>query len=299
MKSGIINILKPPNMTSHDVVNFLRKIFNTKKVGHTGTLDPMAAGVLPICIGNATKISQYLLNDTKKYRCEMILGGNTDTQDRWGNILTTRSVNINEKDIIDVFHSFKGEIAQVPPMYSAIKHKGKKLYELARKGETVERAERKVFIYELDIIRIKNERILFDVLCSKGTYVRTLCEDIGNQLGCGAYMSFLLRTQSGRFTLGDSVTLERLENTCIRQIEEAFLIPMDYPLVYMSKVKIKTKSGKYLLNGNNIYLKNIESYDDLPLGSMVRLYLDDKFIALGKVRNDKDQIYVDIDRVFN
>lgn len=299
MKDGIINILKPPNMTSHDVVNSLRKILNTKKIGHTGTLDPMAAGVLPICIGNATKISQYLLKDRKRYRCEMILGANTDTQDRWGKIMSTHRVDVDEKDIMDTFDAFKGEIAQVPPMYSALKHKGRKLYELARRGETVEREKRKVFIDELDIIRIQGNRILFDVLCSKGTYVRTLCEDIGNQLGCGAYMSFLLRTQSGRFTLEETVTLEDLKNISIQKIEERFFIPMDYPLVYMPKVKIKTTSGKYLLNGNNIYLKNIESYDDLSLGSMVRLYLEDRFIALGTVKNNQDQVYIDIDRVFN
>lgn len=295
---GIINVLKPPNMTSHDVVYFIRRILSIKKVGHTGTLDPMAAGVLPICVGEATKISSYLLNDKKKYRCEMILGYNTDTQDRWGKIINTRKVNVTEKDIYKVFDSFKGEIYQIPPMYSALKHKGKKLYELAREGKEVERQPRKITIYELNIIDISENRILFDVLCSKGTYVRSLCEDIGNALHCGGHMSFLLRTASGKFTLGDTVTLETLKNTSISQIESKYLFSMDYPLVFMPKVNIKEESKKYLLNGNNLYLKNIASHDHLKQNDVVRLYVDNQFIALGKVQLDKN-FYIDVDRVFN
>lgn len=294
---GIINILKPPNMTSHDVVYSIRRILKTKKVGHTGTLDPMAAGVLPICIGSATKISGYLLNDKKKYRCEMILGHNTDTQDRWGKIINTRSVNVTKKDIIDVFHSFKGEIEQIPPMYSALKHKGKKLYELAREGKEIPREPRKIMIYELDIIKIDHNVILFDVLCSKGTYVRTLCDDIGNKLNCGAYMSFLLRTKSGNFKLSDTVTLETLEALSIEEINSNYMFSMDYPLTDMPKVNIKKQSERYLRNGNNIYMKNIASYDSLKKDEMVRLYVENQFIALGMVKKDQE-MYIDIHRVF-
>ncbi|TCO79897.1 tRNA pseudouridine(55) synthase TruB [Marinisporobacter balticus] len=295
---GIINVLKPPNMTSHDVVYFIRRILKTKKVGHTGTLDPMAAGVLPICVGEATKVSQYLLNDKKKYRCEMTLGHNTDTQDRWGKIINTRPVNVIEKDIYDVFESFKGEIYQIPPMYSALKHKGKKLYELAREGKEVERKERKINIYELEIIQISDKQILFDVLCSKGTYIRALCEDVGNKLQCGACMSFLLRTQSGKFTLDDTVTLEELEKASTYEIESKYLFAMEYPLTFMPKVNIKEESKKYLLNGNNLYLKNIASHDDFTHDARVRLYVENQFIGLGKIQSDKD-FYIDVDRVFN
>ncbi len=296
--NGILNILKPPHMTSHDVVNFIRKTCHIKKVGHTGTLDPMAAGVLPICIGQATKISQYLLNDQKKYRCEMTLGYNTDTQDRWGKVTATRPVQVSKSDIIEAFNAFKGEIYQKPPMYSALKHKGKKLYELARQGIEIERKPRKVYIYDCDIIEWHENIILFDVLCSKGTYVRTLCEDIGNKLGCGAYMSFLLRTQSGAFRLEKAITLEKIEALSIDQIEKDYLFPMDYPITYMPKVTIEERYKNYVLNGQDIYLTHMKQHDELILNSMVRIYLNDQFIAFGKVKKNQE-FYIDINRVFN
>ncbi len=295
---GILNILKPPHMTSHDVVAFIRKTFNIKKVGHTGTLDPMASGVLPICLGKATKISQYLLNDKKRYRCEMILGYNTDTQDKWGKKVQARKVECTEKDIIEVFDSFKGEISQVPPMYSALKRDGKKLYELAREGKTIERQSRKIQIYDLKILSIKNNRILFDVFCSKGTYVRTLCEDIGNALNCGAYMSFLLRTQSGKFTISQTVTLETIQNTMLEKIQKDYLFPLDYPLQDMPKVSIKNSFRKYVLNGNRIALNAIEDFEPFTLDSVLRVYVNGKFTALGKVKKAQE-IYIDIDKVFH
>ncbi|KXG75798.1 tRNA pseudouridine(55) synthase TruB [Thermotalea metallivorans] len=294
---GIVNVLKPPKMSSHDVVSFIRKIFNIKKVGHTGTLDPMAAGVLPICLGKATKISQYLLDDVKRYRCEMVLGSNTDTQDRWGTVIQSRPVRVRESDIVEVFHRFQGEILQIPPMYSALKHKGKKLYELAREGKNVEREARKVWIYGLNIIHIDHDRILFDVLCSKGTYVRTLCEDIGNQLNCGAYMSFLIRTASGRFTLEEAVTLETLQSIAPDMLQSRYLYGMDYPFIHMPRIDIKKSSMKYVLNGNDIYEKNIIDGHGLKEGVMVRLYGDHRFVALGRVKKDKE-LYIDIERVF-
>lgn len=295
---GILNILKPPHMTSHDVVAFIRKTFNIKKVGHTGTLDPMASGVLPICLGKATKISQYLLNDKKRYRCEMILGYNTDTQDKWGKKVQARKVECTEKDIIEVFDSFKGEISQVPPMYSALKRDGKKLYELAREGKTIERQSRKIQIYDLKILSIKNNRILFDVFCSKGTYVRTLCEDIGNALNCGAYMSFLLRTQSGKFTISQTVTLETIQNTMLEKIQKDYLFPLDYPLQDMPKVSIKNSFRKYVLNGNRIALNAVEDFEPFNLDSVLRVYVNGKFTALGKVKKAQE-IYIDIDKVFH
>ncbi|MBF8983045.1 tRNA pseudouridine(55) synthase TruB [Lutibacter sp. B2] len=296
--NGIINVLKPPHMTSHDVVGFIRKCLNMKKVGHTGTLDPMASGVLPICIGEATKVSQYLLNDKKKYRCEMTLGKNTDTQDKWGKVINERKINVTKEEIIDAIQSFVGEINQTPPMYSAVRHKGKKLYELARAGEVVERKSRKVYIHHIDILTINDNQILFDVLCSKGTYVRTLCEDIGNKLGCGAYMSFLLRIKSGRFELEETVTIEELQKESHEKIKENYLFPIDYPLGELLRIDVKEASEKYLRNGNNLYPKNIIDEKNLITDTVVRVYLKDEFIALGKVKMDKDW-YIDIDRVFN
>ncbi|AOT68232.1 tRNA pseudouridine(55) synthase TruB [Geosporobacter ferrireducens] len=295
---GIINLLKPPHMTSHDTVGYLRRLLKTKKVGHTGTLDPMAAGVLPICIGNATKVSQFLLNDSKVYRCELTLGYNTDTQDRWGKVIKEGKVDATKDEIIKVFDEFKGEILQKPPMYSALKHQGRKLYELAREGKTVEREARKVTIHELNILDIQSEKILFDVYCSKGTYVRTLCEDIGNRLNAGGHMSFLLRTSSGRFTLKETVTVEQLQELQLEDIEQNHLFPMDYPLLEMPSVHIKSNSIKYLLNGNNMLHKNILRHDPMRENQYVRVYAEQKFMAVGIVKKD-EEFYIDIHRVFN
>ncbi|MBB6216525.1 tRNA pseudouridine55 synthase [Anaerosolibacter carboniphilus] len=295
---GIINILKPPKMTSHDVVYVVRKTLNMKKVGHTGTLDPMAAGVLPVCLGKATRVSQYLMDDMKKYRCEMILGHNTDTLDRWGTVINSRPVTVGEEDIRKAFQQFRGEVLQIPPMYSALKQNGKKLYELAREGKTVDREARKIFIEEIDILRVAGDTILFDVVCSKGTYVRTLCEDIGNYLECGGYMSFLLRTGSGRFNLANAMTLETLQKVETEKIKSEYLFDVDYPLTHMSRIDVRTSSLKYLLNGNHIYRKNMVGNPQLIEDAMVRLYVDNRFIALGRVKRDSD-LYIDIDRVFN
>jgi len=296
--NGIINVLKPPNMTSHDVVNVLRRVLKQKKVGHTGTLDPMAAGILPICIGSATRISQYLMDESKRYRCEMTLGFNTDTQDRWGKIIQSRPVEVKESDIYDVFETFIGDIKQVPPMYSAIKIQGKKLYELARAGIEVERKERAVRILQLEILKINKFSILFDVKCSKGTYVRTLCEDIGNKLNCGGFMNFLLRTESGKFNLENSCTLEELSNNSIETIEQSYLFKTDYPLSHLPRITVREDSGKYLLNGNNILLKNVQETDSFIEGNIVRLYLRDKLVALGEVKIDNEP-FIDIYTVFN
>lgn len=295
---GILNLLKPPHMTSHDVVGYLRRLLKTKKVGHTGTLDPMAAGVLPICIGNATKLSQFLLNDSKSYRCELTLGYNTDTQDRWGKVVKESKIDVTENEIIKVFDKFKGQIFQQPPMYSALKYQGKKLYELAREGKTVEREARKVTVHSLNILGIQNKKILFDVYCSKGTYVRTLCEDIGNRLNTGGHMSFLLRTSSGRFTLKETVTLEQLHVLQPEEIERSYLFPMDYPLLEMPSVHIKPHSIKYLLNGNNMLDKNILRHDPIQENQYVRVYAEQKFMAIGVVKKE-EAFYIDIHRVFN
>ncbi len=186
----IINILKPPNMTSHDVVGRLRRLTRIKRIGHTGTLDPMAAGVLPVCIGKATKIIEYFEQDAKTYRCEMTLGASTDTEDAWGTVLESSDYVPTEEELRATLLSFVGEIDQIPPMYSALKINGKKLYELAREGKIVEREARRRTIHEIIIIRMDLEnKTVLDVKCSKGTYVRTLCHDVGLKLGCYGHMS--------------------------------------------------------------------------------------------------------------
>lgn len=292
---GILNILKPPGMTSHDVVSIVRKKFAMKKVGHTGTLDPNAAGVLPICLGQATKVSKYLLDSDKKYRVELKLGIRTDTEDIYGSILREEAVGSTREEIKEAILGFIGSYNQVPPMYSAIKVKGKRLYELARKGIEVERKARTVTIYNINIIKIGPDRVLFDVLCSKGTYIRTLCKDIGERLGCGGTMAFLLRTQSGDFNLEDAITIEELLEA---EKPEDLLLPLDFPLGHMPRVTVKYKYKKQVLNGGNIFPNYLTRPLDLQLGRELCIYLEEQFVGFGLVAQDKNKNnYIKISRL--
>jgi tRNA pseudouridine55 synthase len=293
--NGIINVLKPSGMTSHDIVNFIRKKLKIKKVGHTGTLDPNAAGVLPICLGKGTKITQYLIDDIKKYRCELTLGMETDTQDKYGTIVNKSDVKVSENKILNVIKSFQGEIKQIPPMYSAVKHKGKKLYELAREGKNIERDPRKVTIYNIDVINIKNNRrILFDVECSKGTYIRTLCNDIGRELGTYGYMSFLLRTRVGNFNLTDTVTIEEIEDLLLHGKLENKILPLDYPLVGYKKIILNESTKNILINGGKVPI-NGDSIDTIK--EKYRVYCGSLFIGIGSILFYKDKKYVKIEKL--
>jgi tRNA pseudouridine55 synthase len=210
----IVNILKPTGMTSHDVVSRVRKILNIKKVGHTGTLDPDASGVLPICIGKATKVSELILNKDKGYICELTLGITTDTYDSSGEILEKcEDFNVSLDELEKAFDSQRGEIKQLPPMYSALKINGKRMCDLVRSGRSdeIELKYRDVNIKKLEILSYKDNKVMFYVKCSKGTYVRSICYDVGKELGCGGHMSFLLRTSSGKFDLENGITLEELK----------------------------------------------------------------------------------------
>ncbi|ONI42268.1 tRNA pseudouridine(55) synthase TruB [Candidatus Epulonipiscium fishelsonii] len=287
---GILNILKPKGFTSHDVVAKCRGILKIKKIGHTGTLDPDAWGVLPICIGKATKVVSYLTDVDKCYQAEVILGVNTTTEDITGEIVETFPVNVTKEQIQNVVDSFIGEYTQVPPMYSAIKINGVRLYELARKGITIERPARTVYIYNCEIIEwISENRFKINVHCSKGTYIRTLCTDIGKKLGCGAHMGDLVRTKVGRFILADSITLEELQDLVINlnkkgaeinqlyKIEELF---EDYPIL-----TVKQTASKRLYNGNFLSLEDIN--EELPLDKKLRIYdANDKFIGLYNIQDD-------------
>lgn len=224
--NGIILIDKPLGKTSHDMVYFVRRLTGIKKVGHTGTLDPDASGVLPVCVGKATKVCDMLTASDKSYRATLVLGKTTDTQDASGKVLTEQTVSTTEEEILKAAEKFVGEIEQIPPMFSAIKKDGKKLYELARRGITVEREPRRVTIHSINVTSadIESNRIDIDVHCSKGTYIRTLCEDIGNALGCGAYMSALRRTKSGGFDISECYTPEKLAEMRERgRLADAFI----------------------------------------------------------------------------
>lgn len=259
--NGIIIIDKPLGKTSHDMVYFMRKLTGIKKVGHTGTLDPEATGVLPICIGSATKVADMLTLSDKRYTAELVLGMTTDTQDAEGEVLTECAVNVTAEEIENAVKSFVGEIEQVPPMYSAIKQNGKKLYELARKGIEVERKKRKIKIYEINILSIDTEeyRVKIDVLCSKGTYIRTLCEDIGMKLGVGAYMNTLRRTMTGPFALSDSYTTEQLREMNEEGTLEAALIAADSMFADYPAINLNAKQTRSITNGIRMSYKGIEN----------------------------------------
>lgn len=280
--SGILNILKPPGMTSFDVIAFLRGALKIKKIGHTGTLDPDVAGVLPVCIGKATKAIEHIIDDDKTYRAELTLGISTDTQDTTGNVISTSEVSVSHEQIVNVFREFTGTIMQTPPMFSAVKVGGKKLYQLARNGITIERPAREAKIYSLDIIRISNDKILFDVSCSKGTYIRTLCSDIGDRLGCGGAMSFLIRLKSGMFEIADSITLQEVNMAIDTGGLSDIIIPVDEVLKgYSREVLADETEEKRLLNGAPARL----SGSGAKAGEIVRVYgANDRFLALGKVQ---------------
>ena len=243
MKSGILNLYKPGGPTSHDMIYRMRRLLGIKKIGHTGTLDPMAEGVLPICIGKGTKASGMLTDSDKAYRATMVLGMTTDTQDADGTVLTECRVDVSDAQLEETIARFTGEIEQIPPMYSAVKLNGKKLYELARRGEEIERPARKVRIDEIRLVERDGDLITLDVYCSKGTYIRTLCADMGDALGCGAYVNRLIRIKSGPFLLENAYTEETLSRMvqegrgedAITSLNEVY---GDYP--------VRTVSGKEL-----------------------------------------------------
>lgn len=233
MTAGIVNVLKPPGMTSHDVVSCLRRVYDLKKVGHAGTLDPAAAGVLPVFLGPATRLIEFAADADKTYRVELTFGYATDSGDDSGTVIAAREdfVLPAEGELAAVLASFLGESEQIPPMHSAIKVGGRKLYELARAGIAVDRQARKIIITAIDLLRVAAPTILFDVTCSKGTYIRTLCADIGACCACPAVMSFLVRTRVGDFTLATAKSLEE-----IAAAPDEALLPGDYAVRHLTRV---------------------------------------------------------------
>ena len=285
--NGIINIYKEQGYTSHDVVAKLRGILRMKKIGHTGTLDPDAVGVLPVCTGRATKLCGMITDWGKTYEAVMLLGTRTDTQDISGKILSQTEVNVTKIQIMDVIGSFTGEYDQIPPMYSALKHNGKKLYELARQGIEIERKPRRVNIKSIlinDINLEDNEKtVTFTVECSKGTYIRTLCEDIGNRLGCGACMQSLKRTRVGSFSIDNSYTLSQIEQKVQAGKTDEILTPIDEMFSDSRKIIISQEYDKLLYNGNKLPYNSIQGKNDVQHNEdeQVRVYdKNDEFIGV-------------------
>ena len=284
--NGIVNVNKPVGMTSHDVVNRLRRILDMKKIGHTGTLDPDASGVLPMCAGRATKLAEYLTASDKEYRTVMTLGAVTDTQDAGGEVLKRFEVNADEAQIRSAAESFVGDIMQLPPMYSAVRVDGKKLYELAREGKTVERTPRPVTVHSIGIEEIDTVRhtVGMKIACSKGTYIRTLCNDIGEKLGCGGYMSSLVRTRSGRFTLENSHTLEEREEMTARG-DFSFIIPIGEALSEYEKVVLAERNAWRVRHGMGIAVQGLAE------GCTYRLFDESgEFLALAKQESGRTAV---------
>ncbi len=291
--TGVINIFKPQDMTSHDVVAIARGVLNTKKIGHTGTLDPMATGVLVLCIGKATKIVQFLQDDYKVYRCAMCLGASTDTQDAWGKVVSgeiipfdamdNTSVNLAKKlsefglkstfstisdEALDrynilnldsqlmneILKPFIGDIEQLPPMYSAIKVNGKRLYDIARRGEIVDRKTRNCHIHDITVLKVCKNIVWMDITCSKGTYIRTLCHDIGQKMGCGAYMGYLCRIKNGVFSADTAIGIEEFRSWGKDVNHSHKLYKIDYALSNLPQIILKKEIFKKIKNGIKVNL---------------------------------------------
>ncbi|MEG0371002.1 MAG: tRNA pseudouridine(55) synthase TruB [Clostridium sp.] len=279
--NGILNILKPPGMTSHDVVSYVRRTLKIKKVGHTGTLDPGAAGVLPICLGHGTKIAQYLTDQSKEYICEVTLGNETDTYDKYGAFIHSEDSDYNHVTLDDVYDKlslFNGEITQTPPAYSAIRINGKRAYDLAREGKDFEIPKRTVTIYNIELLSFNLPKISLKINCSKGTYIRSICKDLGDLLGCYGYMSFLLRTKTGPFSIDNAINLQEIS---LENIESS-IYPIEYGLE-MKDVFIDSKFNYKVLNGNPVEVINIPLLKD---GEKVKAFIEpNKFIGIGHIHS--------------
>jgi tRNA pseudouridine55 synthase len=279
MINGIINIYKEAGFTSFDVVAKLRGIVKQKKIGHTGTLDPDAVGVLPVCFGNATKLCDMMTDRSKEYEACMRLGVTTDTQDMSGKVLSEAEVSVTPEQVREAIMSFVGGYEQIPPMYSALKVNGKKLYELARAGKEIERQPRHVDIPSIKITEINIPLVSFVVECSKGTYIRSLCDDIGKKLGCGATMETLKRTRVGNFHIEDSITLSELEESFksmdYEEFAGRFVMSSDSVFMEYEKATIKDECLSTLLNGNKLYERQLDFENNDYIkneGNNIRVY---------------------------
>ncbi|MGL5287068.1 tRNA pseudouridine synthase B [Aeromonas sp. RU39B] len=288
---GILLLDKPAGLTSNDVLQQVKRIYNAAKAGHTGALDPLATGMLPICLGEATKFSQFLLDADKRYQVTAKLGVRTDTSDADGAVVSTRPVNVATGDIIEALDKFRGPIMQVPSMYSALKHNGRPLYEYAREGIEIEREARPITIYELKLISVEGDEIKMEVHCSKGTYIRSLVDDLGELLGCGAHVTALRRTQVAQYPYDRMLTLEQLE--CIfeharaqtvppREHLDPLLLPMDTAVASLPEVNLQPAVAAYVNQGQAVQVAGA------PQEGLVRMTVgtEREFIGVGEIDDD-------------
>jgi tRNA pseudouridine55 synthase len=280
---GIIVLDKPAGESSNRSLQKVKRLLDAAKAGHTGSLDPLATGVLPLCFGEATKLSQFLLDADKKYRATIKLGAKTASGDSQGEVLTRSEVTVTREKVESCLDAFRGEITQVPSMYSALKHQGVPLYKLARKGQEVERKERTVNIYRLEMMDFRGDEIDLEIDCSKGTYIRSIADDLGDMLGIGGHVTALRRLASGPFKAEESVTLETLQ----RESEaggpstlDHYLQPADLTVQALEKVDIPVATAEYVRQGQPVIVRG------LPTEGKVRLYADGEFFGIGKILDD-------------
>lgn len=283
--NGVLLLDKPKGASSNHALQRARRMLQAQKAGHTGTLDPMATGLLPVCLGEATKFSAHLLEADKVYRTRVQLGAVTDTGDAEGEVVERCEVPVFEAaDVERVLEQFRGEIDQVPPMYSALKHQGRKLYELAREGKTIERAVRRVTVYDARLLAFEGDAFELEVRVSKGTYIRTLAEDIGRVLGCGAHITALRRLATGPFGSEGMLALDALEALPGQREREATLLPVDVLVAHLPRLDVNEAARQRLVHGQ---AANVDSVD-VPRGEMARLYCDEAFIGLGVVTGPQE-----------
>lgn len=285
MKNGVIIINKEEGLTSQGVVNRVKRLLGADKAGHTGTLDPMATGVLPVLVNRGVKASEFMLTSDKHYAATLLLGVTTDTEDVTGEVLSISDSIPGEDEVLSVISSFVGEYLQTPPMYSALKVGGKKLYELAREGVEIERAARAVVIHSIEAKKLSEKEYYIDVKCSKGTYIRTLCKDIGERLGCGGTMKTLERCEASGFTLSDGITLGELE-ALSPEDRLSRILPVECIFGDKKDITIAPFFARLARAGQQIYLKKIGQ--SLPIGEIVRLSDESGFFAIGEVKEFED-----------
>lgn len=282
--NGIVVLDKANGLSSNAALQEVKRLYEANKAGHAGSLDPLATGVLPVCLGEATKVSQFLLDSDKRYRARIKLGIRTDTGDSEGSIIErNEGISVSRKAIERALTKFKGEVEQVPPMHSAIKMNGVPLYKLARKGIAVEREPRLVTLYQICLVEFVNSELELEISCSKGTYIRTIADDLGQELGCGAHVIKLRRTQAGVFTEKDSISSEELalekENRGLDKIDQ-FLIPMDRAIQDLPEVNLPSITASHVKNGQAVLVRH------LPKNGLVRMYEDEQFIGIGSIDDD-------------
>ena len=288
--NGLIIINKEAGYTSHDVVAKMRGICKQRKIGHTGTLDPMATGVLPVCLGKATGVCSLLTDSDKEYRATFQLGIQTDTQDITGEILLQREVNSTSDQITEAILSFVGKQNQIPPMYSALKINGQKLCDLARSGKTVDRNPRPIEIYQITIVQIQLPLVEILVSCSKGTYIRTLCHDIGEVLQCGACLTELVRTKAAGYSLDQAITLQQLQELKDSNQLEQVCMAVDSVFLHLPKVTVRNEYQKQLVNGNCLPVPCIPEYPSAKDGHQIRIYDESgQFVGVYAFREEKNE----------